>query len=103
MQTRSPWQCSCIVLCLELTLWIHFLTLSCAQMYIQNASPDGPAAWAVVEVIEKLQRWADDPGVPARWACACACEHAIMPAITFSRCGALRLIAACARCAMWLL
>ena len=28
--------------------------------YIQNARPDGPAAWMVAEVSDRLLRWIDD-------------------------------------------
>lgn len=29
-------------------------------IYVQNASPSGPAAWLMAEVIDRLLRWIDD-------------------------------------------
>ncbi|EFJ50559.1 hypothetical protein VOLCADRAFT_88492 [Volvox carteri f. nagariensis] len=36
--------------------------INCGVVYIRNARPDGPAAYVLAEVLDRLERWADNPG-----------------------------------------
>ncbi|GIL70068.1 hypothetical protein Vretimale_3345 [Volvox reticuliferus] len=36
--------------------------LNCGVVYIRNARPDGPAAYVLAEVVDRLERWAANPG-----------------------------------------